>query len=275
VEFQRYFEPGAAHWRLDELQIEEGAGLGFGVTLLLVVSLIAIAAKRKRVSTPASRWRANPDVWVLCLAPWISLLYLMTKLGLTGAGRYLAPYYLLLMMGPLRCVGHESLIQRKWWRASASVVFALAALLLVISPARPLWPATWFCARYRAELLKSPLGERALNVYETVGARPRAFQPALNILPQGITVMGLVTADDPEASLWWPFGARRVRHVRAGDARAEVLGRGIRYVLVKEELLKEPWQHWLRRMDGRLVASVDLKLRAGQAPLAWRLVELN
>ena len=37
---------------------------------------------------------------LVCIAPWISLLFLMTKLNMSGAVRYLASYYPLLSHGP-------------------------------------------------------------------------------------------------------------------------------------------------------------------------------
>jgi hypothetical protein len=275
AKFEQSFEPGAAHLALDELQIEECAGFGFGVMLLLIASLLAVAFRRGSDRGPPWGARANPDIWLLCMAPWVSLLYLMAKLGLSGAGRYLAPYYLLLIVGFLRNAGHEPLTRQRWWRTAAAIAFALAALLVVISPARPLWPAKWFCATFRDRLQTSSLGERALNVYETYGARPKAFEPAVNLLPPDARVVGLVTADDPETSLWRPFGSRRICHVRVLESGQQARNRGIRYVLVKEALLKEPWDQWLRRMDARLLASLELKLRASARPSRWHLVELN
>ena len=74
--------------------------------------------------------------------------------------------------------------------------------------------------------------------------------------------------------MWRPFGARRILHVRPQDSAAEVRRRGLKYVLVKEELLLEPWPAWLERMNARVLNTFDLKLRAGREPFRWYLVEL-
>jgi hypothetical protein len=270
---QKYFEPGAAHWWLGEMQIEEGAGLGFGVTVLLFLSLIAAAVRR--IFRPKSVVPSRSIPWLVCLAPWASLLYVMSKLGLSGAARYLAPYYLLLLPALLLAAAHSDLIKRTWWRLGAFIVFALALMLVIISPERPLWPAGWVLQHYGARLEASHLGSRAVAVYGVYARRANAFAPAIAILPPDATLVGIVTRDDPETSLWRPFGSRRIVHVRADEAIDEIQQRGIKYILVKTDLLHEPWDQWLQRVHGRLLDSLDLRLRAGDGPSTWRLVQLE
>ncbi len=271
---QRYFEQAAAHWRLDEMQIEEAAGLGFGVTLLLGVSLVAVTVGRGR-----SFWRTGAAsdrlLMLVRLAPWLSSLCLMVKLGLAGVQRYLAPYYPLLLAGLLLGPGHEGLIRRRWWRAGASVVFGLTALLLVLSPARPLWPANWFVNRYQTSLERSALGARAITVYDVYADRADAFAPVLQRLPGDARVLGLCAFHDPETSLWRPFGSRRIFHVCVRDSAERTRARGIRYVLVRVTALHEPWDQWRRRMGATVLQTMTLRLRAGQEPSRWELVELN
>src|SRR5581483_7936284 len=157
----------------------------------------------------------------------------------------------------------------------AQVGFALALLLVVISPARPLWPAGWFLKHYGPQLESSRLGSRAMAVYGVYGGRADAFGPVIQALPGDASVLGVVTSDDPETSLWRPFGSRRILHVLAREPAEEIRRRGIKYVLVKVEKLGEPWDEWLRRVDARVLQTFELKLRAGEKPSQWRLVELN
>ena len=79
---EAFVEPDAAEFHTGEMQTEEGAGLGFGVTVLLFISVAVVAAKRGRAglklqlnSTGAS-WQS-----ALRLAPWISLLVALEPVG--------------------------------------------------------------------------------------------------------------------------------------------------------------------------------------------------
>ena len=65
-----HFETGPAHWQLDELQIEENGGVGFGATLLLLASLVFVFINRKRQPKPLP---ALGDLWLplLWITPWL------------------------------------------------------------------------------------------------------------------------------------------------------------------------------------------------------------
>ena len=101
--FQRhYFEPGAANWHLPEIA---GGGIG-GPGLWNYNSAWPEPAggRPSGADGETSQQRRCPAIWsarLVCLAPWVSLLYLMTKLSLSGSVRYLACYYPLLCAGLL------------------------------------------------------------------------------------------------------------------------------------------------------------------------------
>jgi hypothetical protein len=212
---------------------------------------------------------------MLLLAPWVSLLVLMCKMSLAGGTRYLVAYYPLLFMGLLQGSSQAEIVLRKWWRIWAGVGFVLAALLLVVSQARPLWPEEWFFARYGSRLGTSASVQRLMKVYSVYGERANVFAPAVARFPADATLIGIVTSDDPETSLWRPFGSRKIVHVLPKEPADEIRRRGIHYVFVKVDQLEEPWTDWLPRVNARLLWSVDLPLRAS-APLSeWRFVELN
>jgi hypothetical protein len=275
---RQHFETGPAHWQLDDLQVEENAGLGFGVTLLLVASLGFAAINRWRRPEPSAR-AAGIFFRMVCVAPWLGLAYTMSKLGLSCGARYLAPYYPLLIMGLLRGEAQAQLVKRKWWRACAAVTFVLALMLLVVTPPRPLWPAGWVLKHLGARLQSSHLGARAFRVYSVYGARAEAFAPIRDSLPGDEQVVGLVTFDDPETSLWRPFGKRRIRHVTSGDSAADLHSEGIRYVVVGRkkfsQLFDEPFESWLSRVNGKVVSRFALDLRAGEGPAEWLVVRLS
>jgi hypothetical protein len=180
----------------------------------------------------------------------------------------------LLLTGLLQGKAHAEVVQRKWWRWWSRVVFALAGSLLILSQARPLWPAQWALEQFRGSLKGSRLGSRILTVYGVYGQRADAFGPARTQFPPDASPLGIVTFDDPETSLWRPFGARRILHVQSTESAESVRQRGIRYVFVSVEKLREPWEQWLRRMNARELQRYELRLRAGREPFEWRFVEL-
>jgi len=274
--FQKYeFEPGAGNWHLPEMQVEEGAGLGFGITILLGLSVLAVVIGRR----PPARLPAKPPsdlvLRLVCLAPWISLLYVMMKLSLGGGPRYLAPYYPLLAMGLLLSPAHAGLIRRNWWKSWALFGCGLAGLLLIISPARPLWPAGWLAQHYGPKLRSSGLASRALDAYETKARRTEVFAPVIALLPADASVLGFSADDFPETSLWKPFGSRRILHVKVTDSAEAARQRGIKYMLVVADKMKESWPQWVQRMDARELQTVTLKMWGSLPPFVWHLVELN
>ncbi|HEY2330230.1 MAG TPA: hypothetical protein VGI63_10510, partial [Verrucomicrobiae bacterium] len=145
-------EPGAAEFTVAEMQMEESAGIGFGVTGLLLLSVLA--ARRLRLADIFSAGG------LLRFAPWISLAALLSQSEVSPIGRILAPYYLLLI--PFLIVGpaHEKIVRRCWWRAAAFAGFLIAAGLLVISPSRPLFPRGWVLQKIHALAAQKPVLER-------------------------------------------------------------------------------------------------------------------
>jgi hypothetical protein len=262
-----------------QMQTEENAGLGFGVSALLLASILAATlSRRKSATTP--RQNAGERLWQIAVrgSPWISLLVFMTQSYLSGPGRILTPFYLLLMPLLLAVAGHERLVTRRWWRAAGMAVFAIAAVMLVVAPARPLFPAQTILEKMTARFPDSRLLARMEKVYAVYRSRNDAFAPVRVVLPPDAAVLGLVTFDDPETSLWRPFGSRHVEHVCPGDTAADLQARGIQFVLLNAENF-EPLFHrapedWMKQMNARVVQKIPLELRAQQGARDWYLLRL-
>jgi hypothetical protein len=273
-------EPEAAEFHVEEMQVEENAGLGFGVTLLFLISIAAAALKRGVVflslqfNTTDAAWRTS-----LRLAPWISLLALLSQSEVYPIGRILAPYYALLLPFFLASAAHAQFVRQCWWRLSAFAVYILAAGLLIISPARPLFPVGMFLEKMHAAEAQHPALARIETVYSVYAARNDAFAPAKEILPPGLKILGLVTYDDPETSLWLPFGSRRIVHARPQDSSADLKALGVEYVLVKTEGFEGRFgcsmDDWIIRLNAKIDQKVSLRLRAGSPVSDWWLVKLN
>src|ERR1039458_2085841 len=126
---QKHFESGASRWKLPEMQLEELAGLGFGVSVLLGLSVLWVVVGRRRRDEPRAALSRDPIMRWVCIAPWLGLFYMMTKWNLTGGERILAPYYPLLSMGLLVSPTQLGLVRRPWWRGWALFSFGMAGLL--------------------------------------------------------------------------------------------------------------------------------------------------
>jgi hypothetical protein len=275
---ERYYEPGAAKLKLGEMQMEEAAGLGFGLSVLLLV-LICWRLRQKR----GTSWRelfytaGSHNVWLMVSA-WAVLLVLMTRLGLSTPARYLAPSYVLLF-APILIWAGQDYLRAPWWRWSAGGVFLVASLLIIICPSRPLWPANAVLRSLHADQASHGLMQRAWRVYSVYGERADAFEPALKLLPAEANPLGLVTFDDPETSLWRPFGARRILHVLRTDSPEETRRRGIHWALVSGSVVDEHYrmsmEDWLTQHNAEIVQRLTLFLRAGKGPTPWYLVRFR
>lgn len=273
------FEPGEAGFRLPEMESEENAALGLGVCALLLWSgLAAPRGKRTRVSFGPVAVRRRAGGPVIGMA-WVALALFLSQSGLSAITRLLAPYYVLLAAAWLRAEGHRDVVMTRWWRGGALAVFGLGAMLLVLNPARPLWPANTVLRALGAEHSTHPLLRRAWTVYSVYAVRPRAFEPVLKLLPPDAKRVGFIGFDDPETSLWRPFGSRAVVHVRRAETAARLREMGIRYVVAGEETFRLRFGETLAELQARLEAEVihrlELPLRAGRGPVPWYVLRVR
>lgn len=274
AKLQGSMETELANFHLPEMQVEESAGLGMGLTLLLLALL-------------AARWRAGQlrppptpalAMWVI-LATWASLGVFMLQVGSAGPGRYLLPFYPVLaaplLFGPLPA----SCFRRPAWRMAAWAAFSSTALLLILTPARPLWPAGTVLRALDASHSARSWLRRMEEVYSAYGTRANGFAPVLAALPAETPVLGLLEFDEPEAALWRPFGSRRVIQFCHGDTPGELRARGIRYALVREHTLTSICQvspeAWLQQTHAEVLQRFEFKLLASQPPHRWLLVRFN
>jgi hypothetical protein len=274
AKLQTKMEKGLATFRIPEMQVEESAGLGVGVTLLL---LVVLAKKiRAREVLPRRFWTVTT---LVPLAAWASLGILMMETGAAGPARYLLPFYLLLAAPILTGTTAGKFFQNRFWRGASLAVFAVAGLLLIFAPAHPVWPASTVLRALDAERSPNHWLQRAWNVYSVYDLRADGFAPVIAELPPEVNLLGYMAFDEPEAGLWRPFGPRRILHICYADSAADIRARGIKFALVSERFLEQHQQmkpaEWLQRMNAEIVRQFDLKLLAGQPPHRWLLIRLQ
>ncbi len=200
-------EGGAANWTLPEFQWEVNAGLGAGLSVLLLAGLACGGRARPR------REPMPFPVKLIFAGVLIAMLAYLASMALGGIGRLAAGYYPLAICGVLLLPAEAAAVRRAWWKALAICTCLLTGLLLVINPSRPLWPALTVMEKpWRGGHLSHALAQVA-ETYVNNRERSDALAPIRAALPPGESVVGLITADDPETSLWRPFGTRVVVHV--------------------------------------------------------------
>jgi hypothetical protein len=278
---------------LEELQTDN-AGLGLALSGMLVLSaLAAIRMQRARVRQRGqdgenerfSHWLrlffdpiGRMRIFVMA-ASGIAFLFMM-KTCFTGCiGRLLCPYYALLVVPLLLPAGQALVVRHRIWKLGVIVLAVLSAAPLVLRPERPLLPVRPILASLHDAGWNGPLLSRVERVFSVYSQRGDAFAPALQALPSETQVLGLVTYDDPESTLWKPFGARRIIHVCPEDNAQDVRDRGMHYILVGKArfplVFTESFEEWLLRMNAEVVQELPLALRAADGPKAWYIVRLR
>jgi hypothetical protein len=214
-----------------ELPTEDWTGIGFGLSVLLLVSVVGglcIRAKPVRqnsiVSSSLNR-RVKYGIWIALFA------YCMTS-GMENAVRIIAPYYPLIVLTLVAGPAQAIVVRRRWWRALACGTLVLALVVLVLAPDRPLWPAQTVLDSWSSGHPDSSLARRARQVYSVYRGRNDALAGVRELLPPGLKAVGFVgNIDDCDISLWRPFGSRRVEHFLVTDP-PELLRSRVQYVAV-------------------------------------------
>src|SRR5207244_12186665 len=115
----------------------------------------------------------------------------------------------LLLAGAAR----GEIVRRRWWRWLVWGNFLLALAVLILTPARPLWPAKTILSKARAAKPDQRLLARAEKVYTVYSERSDPLAGLRTLLPKDVSTIGFVaTADDIDISLWRPYDTKRVEH---------------------------------------------------------------
>ncbi len=265
-----------------ELPTEDWVGIGFGLSWLTVLALVAGWG---RSSAPGARDWARQDALppvirrFIHLSAWVALLAYCVKSGMATGARLISPYYPLLLPLLLTGAKQAEIVRRRWWIASVWVVVAMAVPVLVLTPARPLWPACTILSRLQRQHPGSALIARALKVYSVYSTRADPLAAVRSLLPPDLAVVGfLARGDDPDISLWRPFGTTQVKHLLVSDSPADIRQRSIEYIVVGEfnfGLSGTTFAAWQRQTGVELVATTNATVRVSEGPQPWYIVRLR
>ena len=276
---------------LGELPTEDWAGIGFGLSVLLAVSVVvgfpgragnplpAVDVAERRARSDAPHLGSKAFRRLILIAPWLALLAFCLKSGMVTPGRLIAPYYPLLLPLLLSGAGQSQIVRRAWWRMLTGSVLALAFVVLILTPDRPLWPAQTVLSKLAARHPENHLISRARAVYTVYASRSDPLAAVRDSLPKEVKVVGFIGAeDDCDISLWLPLGSRRVEHFLLNDPPERFRQAGIEYLVVgglNLQLRGTTFDAWRQRTGAEVIAVTNATLKVSEGPQPWFIVRVK
>jgi hypothetical protein len=273
------FEPGFL-W-VGELPTEDWSGLGFGISVLLVVSVVAGFFAGRRLNPPETNNQIVPRAYLrfVVITPWLALLAFCMKSGMVTPNRLIAPYYPLLLPLLLLGAGQSRIVRRCWWQALAGGTLILSLVVLVLLPDRPLWPAKAVLAKLVAQHPDQHQLARALEVYTVYAKRSDPLADIRALLPPEVNTVGFIGGeDDCDISLWLPLGGRRVEHFRLRDPAERFRQAHVEFVVVgglNLQLRGRTFSDWQQQTGAELIATGTATLKVSEGPQSWFIVRIK
>jgi len=270
--FPRY---GCIHF--NELPQEESAGLGLGVTLLL---LAAMAAALVHWLRNRSGGGLLPKMSAVGLAAGVAVLFYMSKMGSEATARLLLPYYPLAIVPILLLPIQQHLSRLRVWNIMALLAALSVLPAVVLSPARPLFPAVplsrWLLKQYP----DSPKVQRAAAVYLAYARRNDMLAPVRAGLPDWALKIGfLASGNDTDYSLWRPFGSRRIESLQFDGGRPFALPADIEWMVVKRAVWQEatslPLETWAAQQGAHITLSVPIVSLISLGDQTWCVLHVE
>lgn len=265
--------------QLWEIPTEDWAGIGPGVTMLMLIAGgSTIISWLRRKNSPPLALPIPPLIWKLALlSAWIGLGAYCVKSGMVTPGRLIAPYYPLLLPALLLGANQSKLIRKNWWHGLMWLTFITAFFVLIVTPPRPLWPAKTILTKLQSNYSDNRLINRALATYTAYSIRHDPLAEVRQLLPPDLKVVGMVAGpDDLDISLWRPFGTRRVAHLGVHDVDdAQIKTRKIQYAVISELILqleKVPVEDWLAKTHGEIITTVTATITVSAGPQKFFIV---
>ncbi len=259
-------------FRLSELPIEEYAGLGLILAVLMAAAVIVDLRKRGRAGANNDTARRHSNL--IGAAAFVALLVYMCKIGSEMPGRLLCAYYPFLLLPFLPDHAQQRLVGKQWFKWGALLVGAGSLAAVVLTPARPLWPAKMVLARWAAEYPDNKQIQRAKSVYDIYSIRSDALASLREQIPASVKTVGFIGGpSDLETSMWRPYGHRRVVHIvdDKGFDRPQT-----EWVIAKNTWIEltegGSFDQWVRRTGGKVAFQTPITIKVSVGPELWSLV---
>jgi len=260
-----------------ELAAEDGSGIGLGIFVLIGLSLVVSTIRR----FPHASNSADPIGLLVCNVALLAAIVYAAKMGSEAGARLFAAYYPWLLMAFLRLDSNEWLTRHHQWRKFAWLCAASTVPVLILTPARPLWPTRQLVAKLAQHYPGSAFLRRSQLVYDVLSTRHDYFAPLKKYIPTGVRTVGFVpTGNDLEGSLWRPFGSRRVIEIltpsRADSAVQQLKGS---VVICSSRGLSEHFGMTLdtftAAIGGHVIGQEMLTLKAVVGPEPWFVIAVD
>ncbi len=262
---------------MEEIPAEEGASAGLGIVLALIP--FGVAAIGSRLFN-RRRWAApNPQSFYIVGALAIACLVYMAKIGTEAAPRVVAPYYPLLVGGCLVLASLDGRVIHRRLATFAGVIAMLCAFPgLILSPSRPLFPVQTVFSILK-DHVPGEWADRFQSVYTVYASRATAFDPIIPLI-SGEPVVGLIQhGNDSVASLWRPFGSRKIVEFTPDDSRDQITAQGCRLVVVSQNALQYRYHigldFLLGKWTARLIGEKEFILTVHQGKEVWYVIRLR
>lgn len=270
---KRSFESTGADFYLPDLQGEEWAGIGAGITYLLAVTVLMAFSKGRRRETPVGK---SPLLLYAVLFGTALLVY-FAKTGLFTVARHISPFYLFFVALVLLGLRPEKTIRSRLWKWAAGAAMASTIVMLIITPARPLWPVQWFFARFGAN--PSSTIQRASLGYSIYAERADALGPLRKALPTDAREIGFMSfAAGSEMPFWKPYGKMRVHHIRPGEDITKLRREGMRHIVVNSDnfefMMGLTPEDWAKTQGGDIIVRMPVRIIVQGNVSDWLVVEL-
>ena len=257
--FGSHFESFERFGALSPGVSESTAGIGLGIVLMILVSVIFAWKYRRNASPP----KVSMLQWALRLVPWLLLLVFMAKDGERQNARHLSPYYVFFFPVLLSGIGHQTLVRKVWWKKMALVCMGLAAFVLTVSTMRPLFPACTILDKLASAYPQSRTFTLLLSAYSAPRSLEDCKRQIEAKLPANQPVIGYAAIGNAESEplLWLPLGSRKVERVLQQDRPEELAKRGIHCVVIHQYPSRECTNidDWMARYHATMVAELPFQ----------------
>jgi len=262
-----------------EIPNEEGAGMGLGIALVLLVTFLATICsfRKKNLGRGRSSFQ-KIDRWSLVtLAGGILAAgVFFAKFGNDSGPRLLLPYYPVLLLSFFSVHRMARVASRPWARAFYGLAVLTILPSVLLTPSRPLVSPPILVSIAKYFHVSQPFVERIKTVYSVYEDRNDALAVVRNNFPVAARVIGFAgTSDDSELSFWRPFGQRQVIDLIPVNGHVPSIS-GLDCIVGSERGIHDRFglssQDFAKVTNGQVIWSAEVPTRAGSAPIEWFVI---